>query len=165
MGTSTSVQQFSGKINRAANAIKFNEERAVKAGSLVAKDLFISTAPMSRGSRIAGARWGARFDVVGAIHPTALVRYTGPVHLVHNPTKPHWVISRRAGGSKASRGQGRFRSRGRQGVRTPQGVRYYARHPGTTGKRWFPTTKATARRAVPPVVHKALIVGPLKGIF
>lgn len=51
-----------------------------------------------------GARVGARYDVKGAANPTALIRATGPLHLVEYPTRAH-EIPRRGGRRRRGRGQ------------------------------------------------------------
>lgn len=77
--------------------------------------------------RRGGTRVGARYDVKGTDNPTALIRATGPLHLVENPTSPH-VIPKQG----ATRGRGRNK---RARVVVVNG-RVFARvnHPGTRGK-------------------------------
>jgi hypothetical protein len=92
-----------------------------------------------------GARVGARYDVRGDKNPTALVRATGPLHLLDNPTRAHEIRAKvTKGRSRASRsqfynaifgGSGGFASV--RPMRTPYGPRYRVQHPGTRGKRTF----------------------------
>lgn len=72
-----------------------------------------------------GARVGARYDVRG--QDEALVRATGPLHLVERDTKAHEIQPK-----------ARRRKSGRTGVRLADGsVRRSVRHPGTKGQRPF----------------------------
>jgi hypothetical protein len=97
------------------------------------------------GRRGGGARVGARYDIKGTDNVTALVRATGPLHLLDNPTAPHRISARVAKGrSRASRaafynaifGGGSGYGTAKP-LRTPYGPRYSVQHPGTKGKRTF----------------------------
>lgn len=169
MGTSRSPEEFVGKLVKFGHAIEFQSERAAKAGAEATRAIFVNTAAMSPGSalpRHSGARWGARYNIRGKKRPTALVSYVGPVHLVHNPTKPHWILSKKAGGTAATRGMGVDFNEGRQAIRTPRGLRYYvAKHPGTRGKPWFARTKDTVQSIVPRIIAKHQVLDPMRSIF
>jgi hypothetical protein len=97
------------------------------------------------GRRGGGAKVGARYDVKGTENATALVRATGPLHLLDNPTRPHRITSKvRKGRSRASRESfynaifgGGSGFGGAKPLRTPYGPRYSVQHPGTSGKRTF----------------------------
>jgi hypothetical protein len=98
---------------------------------------------VGRGAK--GAKVGVRYDIKGAQNPTALIRATGPLHILDNPTSPHQIMSKvKKGRSRASRGafyNALFGGDGGFGaakpLRTPYGPRYRVQHPGTKGKRTF----------------------------
>lgn len=106
---------------------------------------------LSNVGRRGGARVGARYDMKGTTNPTALIYATGPLHLLDNPTRAHLITARgyRLSRAKSKRDQvynaifgGEFSgsigsARRATPMRTPYGPRYYARHPGTRGKRTF----------------------------
>lgn len=80
-----------------------------------------------------GARVNVRYDVKGTVNPTALLRMTGPAHLIERNTSPHTITARartttmsgrrRRGASALSLGNGRFAAS--------------VKHPGTKGKQPF----------------------------
>lgn len=100
---------------------------------------------MSNVGRRGGARVGARFDIQGDNNPTALIKATGPLHLLDNPTAPHQIMSKvKKGRSQASRAAfynaifgGGSGFGNAKPLRTPYGPRYSVQHPGTRGKRTF----------------------------
>lgn len=108
---------------------------------------------LSNVGRAGGARVGARYDVKGTDNPTALVRATGPLHLLDNPTRPHQITAKvRKGRSRAAResfynaifgGSGGFA--GVSPLRTPYGPRFRVQHPGTRGKSTFRSAVDRAR--------------------
>ena len=110
-----------------------------------------------------GARVGARFDVKGTTNPTAVVRATGPLHLLDNPTRAHQITARVGKGrSRASRsafynaifgGSGGFA--GVRPMSTPYGPRFRVQHPGTAGKRTFWSAVDRAGPMVPRVFAEA----------
>jgi hypothetical protein len=166
MGTSSSGMELSTKMTRAARGILHAESKALVAGGLAAKQVFVTSAPMSPGSRIAGGKWGARFTPPAGApgRKTILVKYTGQVHFVHNDTRPHVIMSKKAGGTRAARSAGTVNP-GRTAVKIGDNFRRSVRHPGTTGKGWFPATRATTKRVVPPIVQRHMVTAPLKGVF
>ena len=95
-----------------------------------------------------GARVGARFDVFGTVNPSAVVKATGPLHLLEHDTDPHDIGPKKGRrGAKALRlANGRFAS----------GVH----HPGTTGSRPFEKgylkTRARTGPAFDAEVQKAI---------
>lgn len=92
-----------------------------------------------------GARVGARYDIQGRQNPTALVRATGPLRLLDNPTRPHRIGAKvKKGRSQSSRAAfynaifgGGSGYGSAKPLRTPYGPRYSVQHPGTRGKRTF----------------------------
>lgn len=98
-----------------------------------------------------GARLNIRYDLKGhGLNTTALVRATGPFHLLERPTKAHTIAPRR----------GR-RGGGKRAVVTPYGPRASVQHPGTSGKHPFekgvnaslPAIRAELRGAFAAVVR------------
>lgn len=68
--------------------------------------------------RVAGGPVGVlRRTIAGGNNPAVLVKATGPLHLLANPTKPHEIDARRA-----------------QALRTPYGPKSKVQAPGTKGK-------------------------------
>lgn len=179
MGTSRSTAEFVKKINQVGAATERHRKVAVNEGAFAAKKAMLAgaaSAGLSPGSKIAGARWNVRYDIKGRELPVALVRYTGPVHLVHNPTKPHYIAAKGLGGSRGSRGDrafqasvsrfqggsargafaGQRRSKGKKSLKFGVSNYAYVHHPGTKGKRFFPPAKTVAERTVPPVMAKSM---------
>ena len=90
-----------------------------------------------------GAKVGARYDMRKGPNPSALVKATGPLHILERDTKPHDMP--------------RQRRRGRRRVmNTPWGPRAFVKHPGTKGQ--APFAKAVAEEApkVPLVYAREL---------
>lgn len=128
--------------------------------------------------RNAGNFRGASFDLKGTQNPVALMRYrTAFPSWFEYGTKTHAIVTRKVGGPKRSRGQmptgpgmfggrrtyitgaGRQRTsnvRGAGAVRTPQGMRAYARHPGMKPRPFWQGTKRRAMKAVPEVARQGL---------
>ena len=95
------------------------------------------------GVGLRGAKVGARFDKPAG-RDNAVVRATGPAHLLESNTKPHRIGPRKRRGKKA--------------IATPEGPRAYVQHPGTKGRpTFFPAvyarTKAAAAEFAKPVVE------------
>lgn len=116
------------------------------------------------------ARVGARYDVKGTTNPTALIRATGPLHILESDTSPHTImptgVGRAKGRSKAARRAAKqslydalFGNTGYAGVKplsTPYGPKYRVNHPGTTGKRTWSRSLERAIPRVPEVYQRAL---------
>jgi hypothetical protein len=153
VGTSTTVAQFSAKIaTGGTTAVSETVRQGVAESALAGKQIFLANMGTRRLRNVGrGAKVGARFDM-GAVSPTeaaALLYYTGPVHIINNPTPPHAIYPRGArvrdsGGAITSR----RRKGGGQGLRFPDGeVRLYANHPGTSGKHFFEHSQPQVERA------------------
>lgn len=98
--------------------------------------------------RVAGGRVGVTVVATKIGHDgTALVKATGPLHLLANPTAEHQERARR-----------------KRALRTPYGPRYSVEHPGTKGKdTWHkgvdkarPLVSEAADAAVARAIGKAL---------
>lgn len=104
---------------RKANRVAIN--RAALAVTNEIRQQIVAATGDSRLSGVgrSGARVGARFDVKGSVNPTAIIRATGPLHLVERPTSAHRIEPRRR------------RRRGRPGAVVVDGHPYaYVNHPG-----------------------------------
>lgn len=111
MGTSRSSVELVRKLNDLGTATQRKAKNVVDEGALAAKTIMLATAAskgVTPGRKIGDRKWGVRYDVKGTTNPTALVRFTGPFHLVNNPTDPHIIGARRLGT------RGAFRARQRQ---------------------------------------------------
>lgn len=161
MGTSTSPAAFVEKIDAATRAIASNRP-AIQATALHAKMLFIGSAAASGVGRGAGRspvskKVSAKYDLRGGEQDaSALVRYTGPAHLLNDRTKAH-VIRRR----KSARTEGRGGGINIPGV----GVRRYAMHPGTKGLHFAERAKRECERECPKVYRRVGLEAPLKAVF
>jgi len=152
MGTSKSAAEFSSKIVKMGRITQARAAQTVGKGALATKEIIIETAEsrgVSRTSKIAGGKWGVRYDVRGFNNPSALVKIFGPFHLVDGPTKAHQIGPRRKGRRRTNKSAISF-----NGV-----ARASAQHPGTRGKRIFPQAKVTAQRVVPRVMSQSIVSG------
>lgn len=158
MGTSRSTAEFVGKINRAGDAFRKAERDALNeaafAGKKIIEGSIRSVVPdlrMSMGGR--NAKVGVRYDIKGTRNPSALMRATGPLHLVENDTSPRVI-------PKARRRRG-----ARKMLRLPDGgIRRSVNHPGTKGQQPF----AEGRKAAEPVMTKMIrsrYVKVARGVF
>lgn len=105
-----------------------------------------------RGVGRRGARIGVRYDVKGGQQAAALVRMTGPAHLIERSTRPHTIEPRR-------------RRRGGQALRLADGsFAASVQHPGTRGK--HPWEKGVERSL--PLVRESIrrsTLSTLRGTF
>lgn len=167
MGTSTSADQFAGKLVKLSVAINTQAKPGIEAAALVTKQVFLDslrisgvtgTTPVSRSVK-------ARYDIKGVHNPTAIVRYTGPAHLLNNPTKPHAIVSKKNRGSRASR-SARTSGQGLRGAIAIGNERYvFARHPGTKGLKFFQRAKPVAAKLSPQAYRRVGVQRPLAAIF
>jgi len=139
-----SITMFLAKTSKMEGELRNLERNTVKVAALAVKTSV--TAQMAaagvkdgklRGIGKKGARVGVRYDITGK---TALVRATGPFHLIERDTRAHRIPKQRGA-----------RARKRVVVIPGVGVRAYADHPGTKGK--HPWAKGVA--AAIPVQEKA----------
>lgn len=109
-----------------------------------------------------GARWGVRYELLSSRggNESAIVRYTGPVHLVNNDTRAHPILA--AAGRNARREEARQvisaltgtrvrrsrRTGGPKALALPTGPVASVKHPGTRGKDFFTPADDFARREV-----------------
>lgn|GEM_PF-2550451 len=124
---SSNVAQFAAKCHRVATTIPRAEKVASNQAGLAIKEAWIGLAArggLSPTSRVAGARWGVRYEqrsqvkggtrsgfavagtgTSGYEGQSILVRFTGPVHLVFGPTAAHIIAARALGTRKKVRGK------------------------------------------------------------
>lgn len=174
MGTSKSAAQFADKITRLATVTQERQKQTVERGALTGKELIISQAAargVSLNSRIAGGKWGVRYDTRGFNNPTSLLRITGPFHLVENDTRPHAIYRRAArvrgrGSSRANRANRLAQAFGGTGAYTGGSLKFngsvyrkVVQHPGTKGKHIFRDAKKKIGRAVPVVMSQSIVSG------
>jgi len=159
MGTSSSVGELTGKLHKLAMDMN-DPTAALNATALQAKGIFIASAAGVIGRKVAGGTIGARYDIGkrGAGVGQAIVKYTGPAHLVNNPTRPHRIEPRRARGSRSRR-------RGSSVLVINGSVRAWANHPGTAGKHFFEKAKVIVTKTAPDTFGKAQLTVPLRRIF
>lgn len=162
-----------------ATVTKERQKQVVDQGALTGKEIIIAQAAsrgVSLNSRIAGGKWGVRYDTKGFNNPTSLLRITGPFHLVESDTKPH-IIHRKIGrGTARGRGSRRLNRQstyealfGAGGVTDGFGgpalkfngsvYRKVVRHPGTKGKHIFRDSKKKIGKAVPIVMSQRIVGG------
>jgi len=156
VGTSTTVDQFAGKIIKGGQAVQYGAAAGVMEAAVTGKVIFLANLPSRTMSNVP-AKLGASFNIKGSGNPTALLRYTGPAHLLNNPIGAHTIAPRRrqrtAGGNKR---------RGASVLKFPSGEFADGQvvHPGTTGKRFFekskPMVAAAFRRAMKRGVHSRM---------
>lgn len=136
-------QQFAVRARSFVNDLPDVERRGVESAALLVKNAVNAQLRVAVGAdlrmsgvRKKGARVGARYEK-GQSKSTAVVQAFGPMPLIENDTPPHRIPKVR----------GR-RARKRVVVIPGVGVRAWAHHPGTKGKR--PWERAI-NRSVPKV--------------
>jgi hypothetical protein len=155
MGVSTSAGQLAAKFEGLARDMA-NPRVPLNVTALHVKRLFESSAAGAGvlGHRVARGKVGVRYDIKGnGPRAVALVRYTGPAHLVNNPTQAHRIEPRRRG------------RRRRRGLTIGGNVRAWANHPGTSGKGFFQKARGAAVATAPRVYAKAGLTAPLRRNF
>lgn len=105
MGTSRSVSELQAKMVRYTNAIEDANLDAVSKSAQVVKDRILDRARPATGGDLKLS--GARNRSVGVSYSVdsrgALVRATGPMHWLEGGTKPHAIVPKALGGSRAMR--------------------------------------------------------------
>jgi hypothetical protein len=100
MGTSRSAAELAAKMHNYADAIPNANRVGVAEAALLMKNTIQPLMAAATGGdlRLSGmnnARIGVRYDLRGTTNPTALVRATGPAHIVERDVKPHTVVPKR----------------------------------------------------------------------
>jgi len=200
MGVSSSPREFAAKLDRFGRELN-NVHIPLEATALHVKQIFEASAASSGalGRSLKGKRKviGARYDMRAkkAAEGQVIITYTGPAHLLNNPTKPHFIGARRLGSRRrlsglsagvgavsafggSNRGvfggllpaervtrSGAVRSGGKQALTIGGNLRAYAFHPGTRGKDFFSRAKAIAQRTAPHVYAQKQLTEPLRRVF
>jgi len=145
MGTSRSPAELASKLIRAGEAVPAAARAGVsQAAFLVKKSVQaeLQAAGVNggrlRGVGKKGAKVGVSYTVAGTEHPTALIRATGPMHLIESDTKAHEIKAKKAHAINIG------------GV----GPRASAHHPGTRGKHPWAKGVDHAIPLVPEVMFK-----------
>ncbi len=186
MGTSRSAAELGRKLDAFAKELGNNRGALDKTG-LAGKGIFTSHAVKAGvyGKKVAGKRKAinARYDLTKD-QRGVVVTYTGPAHLVNNPTKQHFIGARRLGtragmrrrsarigamaafGGSNRGGFGALRNvRGAQALTIGADLRPYAFHPGTPGKGFYQDARAQCAKVLPGVYGRAAITTPLRKVF
>ena len=174
MASSAVAGKVAKQMAKVAAEVKKAESVAVKNAALEAKKIHLAEIRAASGGDLhlsgvgkSGARLGVSFSVKGAgKDTTALVRATGPLHLLEHKSRSHTILPRGVGrargrGAAARRaakqdlysalfGGGGFS--GATPLNTPFGPRFRVNHPGVQNPRrpW----KRGAVKAVPMVTRK-----------
>lgn len=197
MGQSSSSKQLVGKIDRFTRSVR-DTRKPLEAAGMAGKVVFIAAAGSAIGVRTTGSRKpiGARYDLGKRGRPgggSVVVTYTGPAHLLNNPTKRHFITARRQASRARARqlsagvgavtafggnARGMFGALGKQSTTRSGSLRGgarsltigpnhrpYAFHPGTKGRGFAQKAKATAAKTAPQAYKRAGLTGPLKEVF
>jgi len=127
-----------------------------------------------------GGKVGARYDLAKAgthgAASSALVRATGPLHILDSPTRAHQVaaLPKKGRSSKSKAGYAQREAfynaifgggggfSGVSPLKMPFGYRYRADHPGTSGKRSFWNAVDRVAPSVPAIYRDALAASMVK---
>lgn len=193
MGTSTSVAQLAGKLSKLAEGMA-DTKLALDRTALEVKKIMESSA--ARAGALGTVPKGKRKPVVvrytvkaGKGEGFAIVSYTGPAHLLNNPTSPHFIAASAFGsrGSLAQAGRGigavtafgglgrgmltglsqkgRRRGSRKRALTISSDLRAYAFHPGTSGLGFFQVAKPIAAARGPKAYARAGLAEPLERAF
>jgi hypothetical protein len=166
VGTTTDIKKFTAIFGKLARATEIQQAANVKNAAETTRQIIYTSARargVRRESKIAGGPWGVNYVVKGN-PPFALIKITGPFHLVESDTKAHQIY--RKGARAKGKGSRRINKQailnevfGGKGAYTggslkllDGGFRKVVRHPGTKGKGIFKAAKVQARAAVPSVM-------------
>jgi hypothetical protein len=140
--------EVAAQLRAAPGVIQKEMQSAIRKGGQILEASVRVKLPASgrmRGVGASGAAVGVRSTTVGLRRPTALIRATGPVHLLERDTRTHTISPRRA-----------------KALLTPDGPRASVRHPGTRGQHPFEKGIAEGLLLAKAVVEGAFSVFPRK---
>jgi len=102
MGESQSANQLAGKLALAAASLSKVDKQALNAGSLIVKTTVLGGVASAIGGDMAMGkkRVNVRYKVAGDV---STIRPSGPMHWLEKGVKPHAVVTKGAGGSRAKR--------------------------------------------------------------
>jgi hypothetical protein len=151
VGTTSTVAEFVGKMNKASATLAHQDKPLLAAVIETKKIIKASMAKAIGGDmRMGKKRINIRDD---KIRRGYIVRATGPAHLIERNTSPHRIAPKRRRG----------RGRGRGVLAIPGiGFRPYVNHPGTTGKHPFEKGAKAAVRPAAIAYRKAAMTDLLK---
>lgn len=180
------MAELVGKLDKFGQAIADNRPAMVRV-AIVTKGEFIKALARAgvNGTTPVTKKIGVRDDVKGKLNATAIVRYTGPAHLINNRTRRHFIGAKRLGTRRSlsaksrkvgtlaafggsNRGSfGGFREvkNGKRALTIGANPRAYAFHPGSPGKQFFQDAKKHATKSAPEAFAKAQVREPLKQVF
>jgi hypothetical protein len=173
VGTSRTVAQFTGKIDKIAKELSRSDREILEGAGKLAKTTIlvdvrrvVPDLRMSMGGRNGKVNVRSDFDIRES-RPQVTVKAVGPLHLVENDTSRHLIIPRGLGTRRTAAaaldrlsgpgsGRGMFRASRRTTIRGGKeakqalkipgvGPRGYATHPGTKGQ--HPYAKGRDRAA------------------
>lgn len=194
MGVSTTPAQLARKIDTLTKGLA-DAKIPLNETGLAGKKIFqwSAAAKGALGIRPKGKRkpTNARYDLIrsdtggGAV----VISYTGPAHLLNNPTARHFIAAS-AFGSRATlaragegigavtafggtgrgmltglKGARRRRKTGKRALTIGGDLRAYAFHRGTPGKGFFQVAYKTSAQRLPSVYARKGLTGPLKKAF
>lgn len=150
-----SLAQFAARAKNLGPDLQSNLKRGINAAALHTKrSVEAEMASAGVGKRLSGvgtrgARIGVRYDVKGTDNPVALVRATGPFHLVERSTKAHAITPKKRGRRVAAR---------KKALNIPGvGARASAQHPGTRGKHAFAKGVERAKPGVRRIIGESVV--------
>lgn len=146
------------KFTALALAIGDPKPALMKVG-LVGKEIYATERKRKvSGSTPISSKVKERFD----LRPREVViRYTGPAHLLNNPTSPHLIAPRGSARGRRGRGSGR----GRRALNIEGNIRAYANHPGTKGLNFHAAAVRKAKKELPKVYRRAGVTEPIRKAF
>lgn len=163
MGVSRSPEEMARKLAAAAAAIGDTRPPLTATAQAVKGD-FVTSLRQSgvRGTTKVSKAVKSRYDIKG---DTALVRYTGPAHLLNNPTRAHSLVSRKNRGTRRGRGS-RTSGAGAKGAILVNGSpKAFAMHPGTKGLHFYERARNQAAKTAPSVYRREGVLEPMRRIF
>ncbi|MEM9465292.1 MAG: hypothetical protein AAGA90_07950 [Actinomycetota bacterium] len=157
-------------VQRLATAVEAGSKSTLEDASLAVKDEMIAgpeRVGLSRRSKLAGRRWGARYKIEPAGNGLfrSVLKYFGPIQWIEKGTDPHYVVAKGFGSSRARRvraaAEGLLpalaRGRGAGALRLPDGgLRRAVAHPGTKAKPFWRGVKRRARKTAADAIQDGL---------
>lgn len=167
MGVSSSPRELAAKLDKLGRDMA-NPKVPLEATALHIKRLFEASAAKSGAlgrkpkdkRKVIGARYDFNNRKSNSIgEGSVVITYTGPAHLLNNPTRPHRIEPRRPRGVRTRR------RRGAGALVINGSVRMWANHPGTRGKHFFEPAAAAAKATAPRVYAQKGLTEPLRKVF
>lgn len=167
---------FARRMERFGTATETAANKGTFEAALRAKEIWVASiaraAPSMTLSGVgkSGAKVGVTFNVKGTKNPTALVRATGPLHLLENDTSEHTIFARQVGRVQGRRTRENRRAAKQQlydtlfggqtaGFLGNAGREFAAsgvvHHPGSRGKHPWSSAMPVVRAATPQVFVRA----------